>query len=358
MKTSFLRIKPDLAVAVVMSFSAAFASAQSTIQLPTIPSSFDIVYKLKGYTAPTASQLGVLIGLSGIPEVLKRTPKKFGTVQYYVDPEKPTNFFELDQTTGALSFSHDLSKYEGDFAPTLPQTDDEAKRIAEGYLNDNKLMPTLAAGDAIVLAGVQTVTAGRPQVAGKGPGIGANGGATFDKLKIVTYRRTIYGLPVIGPGSKIIVTIGDKNTVEGAIIRWRSFIPPTNPPVRTTNAAPKAPVKGPVRATVPTPVITPSAALSALQDRLKRKFPEIDDQSLNAMILSMNVGLYDSNVGNIQPIYVFKLDLHRKSTTPVPGTDAQELFLTASPYLKTPPEAIYQLGDLPNNAAPKATDAD
>jgi len=165
----------------------------------------------------------------------------------------------------------------------------------------------------------------------------------------------------MGPGSKIVVTIGDKNTVEGLVHRWRPFIAPAKPPITGTAAAsaPKTTTVPKATTVVPTvPSITPDASLLALKARLQKKFPDSSALEINSMIRFMDVGLYDSNVVAIQPVYVFQADFNRKSDLPLPGTDQQELFLTASPFLKTPPEAIYQLGDVTPSPLPKTAVGD
>jgi hypothetical protein len=329
--------------------SAAALVTTPTLQLPTVPNSFDIVYKLKPYTALPAIQYNAQVALSGLTTSTSST-KKFGTTTYIVSAQNPTNFFNFDTATGALSFSRDLRKYEGDFAPTLPKTNDEAKTVAIDYLTTNKLLPAIAAGDSMVLASVQTITATRP------PTPPLQGNVSIDKLKVVTFRREIYGIPVMGPGSKIVVTIGDKNVVEGLIHRWRPFIAPAKPPITGTAAAsaPKTTTVPKVKTVVPTvPSITPEESLVALKARLQKKFPDSSALEINSMIRFMDVGLYDSNVVAIQPVYVFQADFNRKSDLPLQGTDHQELFLTASPFLKTPPEAIYQLGDVTPSPLPK-----
>lgn len=358
MKTDSLLRKPALLMSLLS--IAAFHSAAAltpTLLLPTVPNSFDIVYKHKPYTALPAVQYNALVALAMGDGSVKRSTKKLGTTTYIVSAQSPTNFFNFDQATGALSFSRDLSKYEGDFVPTLPKTDDESMRVAIAYLTANKLLPAVAAGDSMIFAGVQTITAARPPAPGQPvPPVGANANVvSIDKLKIVTYRREIYGIPVMGPGSKIVVTIGDNNTVEGLILRWRPFIAPAKPPVTTgtTATAPSA-----TTVTTSAPSITPAASLAALRAGIQKKHPEYDTFTIDNMVLTMDVGLYDSNQVAIQPVYVYQVDMNRKSKLPLPGTDLQELFLTASPYLKTPPEAIYQLWDISPSPLPKAAAQD
>lgn len=376
MKTDSLQRKSVLATALLMSFisTAAFqntvaltdttiGTVQGPYQLATVPNSFEIVYTLKPYTALPAVQYNAIVALSGLTSSAN-TAKRIGTTTYIVNPKNPTNFFNFDTATGALSFSRDLSKYEGDFAPTLPKTNDEAMRVAIDYLTTNKLLPAIAAGDSMVLASVQTITAARPLNAGpqlQFPGFAVNPNpVSIDKLKVVTFRREIYGLPVMGPGSKIVVTIGDKNTVEGLIHRWRPFIPPAKPPTAATGApsspktttAPKT--TAPKAAIVPTlPGVTPDASVVAFKARLQKKFPDASALEIDSMIRFMDVGLYDSNQAAIQPVFVFGTDLNRKSDLPLQGTDHQEFYLSASPYLKTPPEVIYQLWDVTPSPLPK-----
>ena len=341
--------------ACLLLLAAPAVSNAADVTLPTIPSGFQTVYRLKPHTAATATQVQSLLQLAGLASpspnlgatvgVAANLNWRFGTEQYVVNPLKPTNCFSLDQANGALSYSRDLSPYEKDFSPALP-SDREALSIANKFLTDNNMMPTLAQGvESMIPTQVQLVRAARPPLKGR-PVTGNGQVVSFDKLKIVTYRREINGLPVIGPGSKIVVTIGDKGTVEGVIRRWRPF---NLPAAQTTTQ--------PTTSTVAT--IPPATALAGMKSRLQRKFPTIDQKLTDQMVTNMSVGYYDGNTSVIQPVYLFRLNLAVDTPGEFgPGTDHAEDYLTLAPYLKTAPEAIYQFGDLPNNTAPRSSDID
>jgi len=156
---------------------------------------------------------------------------------------------------------------------------------------------------------------------------------SFDKLKVVTYSRQINGLPVIGPGSKIVVTIGNNGVVEGVIKRWRPF---------RTLSAPKAIV-------AVNTVVDPATALAAFSKRLSQQFPRAIPT-----IQNMDVALYDSNEKAIQPVYVFETNLLTQRQGP--GADSSDQFLGVAPALTSAPEPIYQIGDLSGNPTPPAND--
>jgi hypothetical protein len=241
-----------------------------------------------------------------------------------------------------MLFSRDLKRYEGDFEPILPD-EEEAEQIAKEFLTENELMPTLLQGEAMITAKILTVAGARPAVKGRAPGQNDNPVA-FDKFKVVTFTRQINGLPVVGPGSKIVVTLGEGGDVESLIRRWRSFTPPVTTAAKSARRSTKATTRLPE-------VITPQAALDGMKARLSRQFPGKSPTQLEAMIQDMDLAYYDSNVGAIQPVYVFRLNLGSNITGPSPGP--QEDYVTFAPYLKVAPEAIFQFGDLPNSPAPR-----
>lgn len=335
---------------------AALASVHpvSAVELPTLPDNFHVVYRLSPSTPAPKAEVDLLLGLAGLPSpqglgqtvgVTATVSRIFGKEQFVVNPLRPTNFFSLDQSNRAMSFSRDLKRYEGDFEPVLPD-EDEAEQIAKEYLTENELMPELRQEEAMVTAAVQTVAGARPAVKGRAPGKDDQPVA-FDKLKVLTFTRKINGLPVVGPGSKIVVTLGDGGDVEGLIHRWRSFTPPVTTAAKSARSSTKATTRLPE-------TITPQAALTGMKARLATQFPNKSDAQREAMIQDMDLAYYDGNVGAIQPVYVFRLDLGSNIAGPSSTTGPREDYVTFAPYLKVAPEAIYVFGDLPNSPAPRA----
>jgi hypothetical protein len=96
----------------------------------------------------------------------------------------------------------------GDYKPSLPDPK-AAQQIASGFLRENKLMAEVPEEMHLIHSG----------------GLRADdaNGNVIDKMITLTYGRVIDGTPVIGKGSKIVVNIGDKGTVEGVIRNWKAF---------------------------------------------------------------------------------------------------------------------------------------
>ncbi|MBJ7391781.1 MAG: hypothetical protein JHC85_09450 [Chthoniobacterales bacterium] len=353
----------SFAITSVLLTTAQVTTAQTNPDT-TIPEDFGRVYTLKRYAPQTNPvTFNALVALSGLPVPPGTNPNvaakstTFSGTRFVTsgNQKDPTAFFSLDISNGAISFSKSLKRYEGDFLPSLPQTPEEAERIARNYLNDNKLLPVLAANEKQSLASVQTVTAARPELPPPGRPLrsGAQvavtnlefpqypGGAKeFDKLKIATFQREINLLPVVGPGSKAVVTIGHTNEVEGAIVRWREFVTPSIP----TNKP---------------PVVSPTEARNSIIATLKRQNPDLDEEAVQKLILEQGIALYDSNQNAIQPVHVFVVQMGTEpdASNPydfVPGSETEGKMLTFVPYLKTPPEPVPQLGDVSTGVtAPK-----
>ena len=100
-----------------------------------------------------------------------------------------------------------MAKYKGDFVPQLPAKG-EAISLAEHFLNDNKLSPRNKNELKVVnVGGLRSSSV----IDGK------RAGPIIDKLVTVRYGRVIDNLPVVGPGSKIVVNLGNNGEVMGVI---------------------------------------------------------------------------------------------------------------------------------------------
>lgn len=274
-----------------------------------------------------ADQFKSLFRFAGITHPAKLSEdvqESLGKLKFVTQQDDPTAFFSQDMNNGALSFSKSIKKYEGDFKPTLPGVE-EAQIIAETFLRDNNLLPQKL--EELKLADVQTIGAARPKFAGQQFDAHDNPALQFDKLRIVTFRREINGIPVIGPGSKIVVTIGDKNEIIGVIRRWREYTQVTPP-------------------TDQNPLISLEEARKGFQQRIEGAFG-----AANPTIAHEGVAFYDSNDKFIQPVYVFETQLGVQQRGP--GADSNDLFLGLIPALKAPPEYIFQLNDPANSPTPK-----
>jgi hypothetical protein len=104
-----------------------------------------------------------------------------------------------------------MQKYLGDYAPKLPERD-AAIKATEDFLRTNNLFPKDSRELKLVhYGGIRSNTVIDGQKAGP----------ITDKLITVTYGRLVDGLPVIGPGSKLVANIGEGGELVGLVYRWR-----------------------------------------------------------------------------------------------------------------------------------------
>ena len=135
--------------------------------------------------------------------------------QYFVSNDSAMNYkgkdassyFSINNQTSFWSFSKNIDRYFGNFTPQLPD-DKEAARIANNFLSKNKLMPADQQQVHLVHSGGLR-------------GQAAKSLTTKDVYRTLNFSRVLDSLPVIGPGSRIIVHVGDKGEITGATYRWR-----------------------------------------------------------------------------------------------------------------------------------------
>lgn len=154
--------------------------------------------------------------LSSMKQFIGETPTAAradddNTVRFVSDKDVNTTF-EQNLTTGDLSFQRNFSAYLGDFKPALPAKD-EAVKIAQTFLAANGLNATNER--EVTVAHVGGLRASSM--------IGDKPGPVIDKLVTVNFARQINDVPVIGPGSKMVVNIGNKGEIIGLIRHWREL---------------------------------------------------------------------------------------------------------------------------------------
>jgi hypothetical protein len=149
------------------------------------------------------------------PEGLVRSAEN---IVYFSSKDDLNATFEQDLNNGNFTFNKSMKSYLGDYAPRLPIAGGAIK-IAEDFMKQNKLFPANSAQLKLVHQGglrSQSVVDGQ------------RGGPVIDKLITLTYGRVVDSMPVIGPGSKIVVHVGDQGQVMGMIHRWRELAPQRN----------------------------------------------------------------------------------------------------------------------------------
>lgn len=234
-----------------------------------------------------------------------------------IKEDDPTVAFAEDQQDGTLRFSKSLKKYGGDFKPNLPG-EDKLEKIATKFLTENDLMPNNIA--EMVVAHKGGLKAAKAAPDGKGEA------TVIDKMKTITYARTIDGVPVVGPGSKIIVNIGNDGDVTGLTHRWREVEKSGKQTVAATAMKPESQAK---------------------QEFLKKTQ---SDWGKNAKvnIKETKMAYYDSNDGYMQPVYVYNASITPDATFTKGQKSANQEYLGVIPAMKNAPESIFEPGDASN----------
>ncbi|MEI8049071.1 MAG: hypothetical protein WCI92_16935 [Bacteroidota bacterium] len=229
-------------------------------------------------------------------------------IAYYSSPDDASVYFEQDLNTGNLSFSKSMRKYYGKAVPKLP-TADEADKLAREYLKKFNLLPAKEEELKLVHKGGLRASS---VIDGK------KGGPVIDKMVTLTYARFIDGVPVIGPGSKMLVNIGNEGEITGAIKRWREI-----------NMSSKTQAK-------PEEVFTQKEAETELQKLMATEF----GREATYEVKSSSKAYYDGNGTTLQPVFVFetKVSLGKENVAPFD-------YLALVNVLKNPAESVRPIID-------------
>ncbi len=220
----------------------------------------------------------------------------------YVSPQSETTTFEHDLATGDLRFLRHFERYLGDFVPMLPPAD-QAERLAYYFLKANDLFPANPAELKLAhLGGLRAASVIN----------GEQAGAVIDKAVTLTFQREIQGIPVIGPGSKIVVELGDQGEVLGVIRQWRELLPDARP-------------------IEPDEMYPLDEAARLAQDEIKKEFGE---QS-RTEFLANHVAYFDNMGKLLQPVYAFQV----RVTLPDDRAQAFD-YVRIIPMMRNTPEAI------------------
>lgn len=232
--------------------------------------------------------------------------QKVGAVSMIAPKDDPSASFEQDEQ-GSIRFSRSLKKYDGDFQPKLAPVDN-ADKIAIKFLKENNLLPANESELKVAhIGGLRAAKAESNQV--------------IDKMRTVHFSREIDGLPVLGPGSKIIVHLGDKNQVEGLIHRWKELESSGEAKVSLNPAQ----LRG------------EKEARDEITTRIKKDWGKAAQFKFN----NVKMAYYDSNDGYVQPVYVFETTITPdNSLTPAGQRKQSERYLGMVPVMKNAPENV------------------
>ena len=222
---------------------------------------------------------------------------------YYVSKQDVSENFEYNLTTENLTFNRSIRKYAGNFVPQLPDPQ-QSVDLAEQFLRSNDIAPRDWSQLKIVhLGGLRSTSV----IEGK------RAGAVIDELRTANFGRVVDGIPVIGPGSKIIVNIGDKGEIMGVIRRWREL-----------NYATKATVR-------PEEIVT----LQEAEEMARRQIITEYGEGTSYRILASGKRYYDNNGNLLQPVYAFEVTITLRDQKVRPFD-----YLCVIPMLRHSPEPL------------------
>ncbi|MCJ8288542.1 MAG: hypothetical protein HRT58_00805 [Crocinitomicaceae bacterium] len=215
--------------------------------------------------------------------------------------EKNDIYFNQDIATSNFSFNKGIQKYLGDYAPSLPAQRD-AEGIAMDFLQKNKFLQADNNEIKLLHSGGLRADAGP-------------NGAVIDKMRTVTFGRTIDNIAVMGSGSKIVVNIGDKNEITGLVYKWR------NVNVKSKKAVTKE------------EMVSRESAEKAFNALITEQF----GREAKVNIEEFNLIYYDGDGRYIQPVYGIRatvsIQLSKGKTNEIP-------YMTYVNALKKPAEKL------------------
>lgn len=132
---------------------------------------------------------------------------------FFHDPGDPSAMLHLDTATSTVVFDTGLGPLGGaQETPNLP-SETSAPELALDMIAQIDFGPVHA--DELVLA----------HVGGLSLGVQAADGTsqTFEKLRSVFFGRRVDGKKVMGPGSRMVVQLGEGGELHGVIRRWHEF---------------------------------------------------------------------------------------------------------------------------------------
>ncbi|WP_163708523.1 hypothetical protein [Mangrovibacterium lignilyticum] len=240
-----------------------------------------------------------LLELDEKPEIIVNEDR----VAYYSSPKDASVYFEQDLKTGNISFSKSMQRYYGTVRPKLPSPD-EANELAMNFLATNRFIDGNRAELKLVHQGGLRASSVIN---------GEKAGPVIDKMITLTYGRIIDEMPVVGPGSKFVVNVGNGGEIVSLVKRWRQVDLQSKTEAKQEE------------------IISEEIALRELKNNIVTNYGE----GANYKVLSSQKAYYDGNGKTLQPVYVFEtmVTLPDKSVNPFQ-------YVSLVNILKSPAESV------------------
>jgi hypothetical protein len=226
-------------------------------------------------------------------------------VLFFASPKDENDTFEQNLATGDIRFRRNMTRYLGDFAPKLP-SGDEAQEIALRFLKENDLLPKDMGQLKLAHVGGLRATS---VIDGDKPG------PIIDKLVTLSYSRMVDGLPVLGPGSKLVLDIGEGGEIVGLVRHWREIEPMNRKGIGAED------------------LISPREALARANKQIREQFGE----KSFVKIAQTGRAYFDNNGGIMQPVYYYQAQItlpdQRRFDRPIE-------YVAVVPMLRASPEPL------------------
>ena len=197
-----------------------------------------------------------ICGITGAPLVVDNA-KSDKNIQYYRTVDNKISC-QIDRATGDV-FYRNHTKFQGS-APNLPAKD-TAVSLARNYLMELGMFKKGMAKPHISTLKDAVVN-----------------GPTFEKMRVVTFTRTLDGIPVLG-ASRAAVMLGANGNLVGLVLRWMDAQPQK---------------------------VTKVATPAQLKKIIKRKMAA---RKLNVVVKKANLIMFDNGKGTMKPMIHLEGDL-------------------------------------------------
>lgn len=189
--------------------------------------------------------------------------------------------------SGFVYFERERRMYDGQ---PIEITETEAVRIARQFIDDNRLV-TVGSGERLFFEKTRRV---------ESIGVSRDGEHTpvLTHNVVVIFGRMIGGLKVVGPGSRVVIFIGENKEVVGFQKKWREF------------------TGDPVKEVAPLPV---SSIARTFADRFAERFDGAPISAADLEIKMYDYGLFSGDrhyaQGYFQPVCTIGFRISTESTS-------------------------------------------